>query len=315
MKLVPLGKTGITVSRMCFGTLTLGPLQAKLPVEEGAAVLAHAVSRGVNFCDTAQLYETYPYIRRAMELSGKRDLVVATKTYAYTRQLAVEAVEQARRELDRDYIDIFLLHEQESVHTLNGHAKALEYLLEQRQKGNIGAVGASMHHVAAVYGAVEKNLDVIHPLVNINGLGIVDGTRAEMEAAVSLAYKNGIGTYGMKALAGGNLFKQAGKCLEYALGLDFLDSVAIGMQSIDEVDSNIEFWETGRFSDEAAEKLRQKTRRLHIDPWCNGCGSCARQCAQRALKLEDGIMVCEHGKCVLCGYCCTVCQQWAIKVV
>ena len=310
-----LGKTDIMISRMCFGTLTVGPLQANLPVDDGAHVFAHAIGRGVNFFDTAQLYETYPYLRRAMQLSGQYDIVISSKTYAYTRELAQEAVEQARRELDRDYIDIFMLHEQESIHTLNGHAPALEYLLECKQKGIIRAIGASMHHIAAVEGAIIKELDVIHPLLNAGGLGIVDGTREQMETAVYRAHEQGIGIFSMKPLGGGNLFKDAEKCLDYILGLSYIDAVAIGMQSCDEVDANIEFWETGSFSPTAARVLAGKRRLLHIDDWCEGCGVCVQKCGQGALSLADGKAVCQHEKCILCGYCAAACPAWAIKVV
>ena len=57
-----LGQTGMKVSRLCFGALTIGPLQAKLPLGEGVAVIRAALAAGVNFIDTAQLYGTYPYI-------------------------------------------------------------------------------------------------------------------------------------------------------------------------------------------------------------------------------------------------------------
>ena len=315
MKLLPLGKTGLKVSRLCFGALTVGPLQAKLPVEQAARVMARATQLGVNFFDTAQLYGTYPHIRRAMELSGKRDIIITSKTYAHTRKLAQAAVEEARRELDRDCIDIFMLHEQESVHTLNGHAEALEYLFECKQRGVVRAVGLSTHHVAGVCGAIEKELDVIHPLLNIAGLGIVDGTRQDMEQAVKEAHDKGIGVYGMKALGGGNLFKKASECLDYALGLDYMDSVAIGMQSEDEVTANVRYFETGRFDGEAQRILSQKTRRLHIDDWCEGCGECAKTCGQNALTIQNGQAVCNHARCILCGYCCKVCPMWAIKVV
>jgi aryl-alcohol dehydrogenase-like predicted oxidoreductase len=315
MKLVPLGKTGLLVSRLCFGSLTVGPLQARLPVEDAARVMASAIGQGVNFFDTAQLYGTYPHIRRAMELSGKRDLIIASKTYAYTRALAKAAVEEAQRELGRETVDIFLLHEQESVHTLNGHAEALDYLLECKRNGIIKAVGLSTHHVAGVYGAIEKKLDVVHPLLNIAGLGIADGTRQDMELAVKKAYGCGIGVYGMKALGGGNLFKRASECLGYALGLGCVDAVAIGMQSAEEVAANVRYFETGRFDDETQKLLSRKTRRLHIDDWCEGCGECAKVCGQHALSVQNGKAKCAHEKCVLCGYCCKACPMWAIKVV
>lgn len=44
-----LGKTGIRVSRLCFGTLTLGPLQSDLTLKEGVRLLETALDLGVNF--------------------------------------------------------------------------------------------------------------------------------------------------------------------------------------------------------------------------------------------------------------------------
>ena len=315
MEQVTLGNTGISVSRLCFGTLTVGPLQANLSVEDGGRVLAHGIDRGINFFDTAELYETYPYIKKAMELTGNREIVVSSKSYAYSRELAHKAVEDARQQLDRDYIDIFKLHETESIHTLNGHLEALEVFMEYQQKGIIRAVGASMHHIAAVEGAIELELDIIHPLLNKNGLGIVDGTREEMEQALIKAHQAGIGIFAMKPLAGGNLFKEAERCLDYIFSQPYVDAVAIGMQSTDEVDANIQYVEEGAFSEAAKTALEKKTRHLHIDDWCVGCGVCVSRCSQQALSVENGMAVCAHEKCVLCGYCCSVCDMWAIKVV
>ena len=310
-----LGKTRIYVSRLCFGTLTLGPLQAALDLNTGAALLAHAIDRGVNFFDTAQLYQTYPYIREALRRSGQPDAVICTKTYAYNRPLAEKALEEARHALDRDYIDLFLLHEQESEHTLRGHQEALDYLLAQKAGGVIRAVGLSTHHVAGVRGAIKAGLDVVHPLLNLEGLGIVDGTRVEMEAAVEYACQSGLGVFGMKALGGGNLFRKAEACLKYACSLPYLHSIAIGMQSIEEVDANIAFFEGKGFSPGAKQALALKKRELHIDDWCEGCGACADRCGQSALVLRGGRAVCAHEKCLLCGYCCTACPAWAIKIV
>ncbi len=309
-----LGKTGIEVSRLCFGSLTVGPLQANLSVEEGCDILSYAFERGVNFVDTAQLYQTYPYIKEALK-RYKKELVISTKTYAYTREMAIEAVEQARRELDRDIIDIFMLHEQESIYTLQGHRPALDYLYECKQKGIIKAVGASMHHIAAVTGAVEMGLDVIHPLINMDGLGIVDGSRTQMEEALAAANEAGIGIFSMKAFGGGNLFKRAGECLDYILGLPTIQSVAIGMQGIDEVDANLGYFEQHRFSENAVQLLANRERKLHIDDWCVGCGKCKEKCSQNALEIVENQVVCKHQRCILCGYCAAVCPAWAIKVV
>ena len=310
---VILGNTGIEVSGICFGSLTAGPLQAALSIEKGSDVIAHAINRGISFIDTAELYKTYRCIKEGIRKSGFKDVVISSKTYAYTKEMAEKAFEQARQELDRDVIDIFMLHEQESIHTLNGHAEALEFLYNCKAKNKIRAVGASMHHIAAVYGAIEKGLDVIHPIINIDGLGIVDGDRNQMLSAITEAHNAGIGVFSMKAFGGGNLFKRASECLDFVFGQRVIDSVAIGMQSADEVDANIHFFEKGCFPQKSHDTLF-KERRLHIEDYCTSCGSCVKRCGQGALTLEK-TAVCDRKKCVLCGYCSQVCPMFAIRIL
>lgn len=309
-----LGKTGIRVSRLCFGGLIVGPVQQNLPPDVGGEVMAYAIERGINFFDTAELYGTYEHIRHAMRRTGRYDIVISTKTYAYNRELAHKAVEDARRALDRDVIDIFMLHEQESIHTLRGHAEALDTLFEYKAKGILRAVGASTHRVAGVEGVIAKHLDVLHPLLNVDGLGISDGNRAQMEDAVRRAHEQGIGVFTMKALGGGNLFRRAEEAFRYILSFDGADAVAVGMQHIDEVAANLRFFEDGCFLDADKEQLARKSRRLHIDDWCVGCGACAERCGQHALRIEGGQAVCDSSRCILCGYCSRVCPEWAIKI-
>ncbi len=319
MEFTTLGSSGLCVSRLCIGSLTVSPVQANLPLERAAEVLAYAFSRGIRFTDTAQYYENYPLLRRALQLY-KDDVVISTKTYAYTRQLAVEAVEEARRALDRDVIDIFMLHEQESYETLRGHREALEYLFECKSRGIIRAVGASMHHVAAVRGVIELfrrgiPLDVIHPIFNRAGYGIADGTIADMQSAVCDAHALGIGVFAMKVLGGGHLFRDAAAAFDFALDQPYIDAVAVGMQSEAEIDANLAYFDGRAFPKAAKDVLDRKTRRLHVEDYCEGCGACVRRCAQGALSVSEGHALVEMEKCVLCGYCSRVCPVFAIKVL
>ncbi len=314
MQYVKLGNTGITVSKMCFGALVIGPLQVSLPVEEGARVIRAALERGVNFIDTAELYGTYGHIRKAMKGFDRRP-VVATKSYAYSEQGAAESVEKARRELDTDVLDIFLLHEQESRLTLRGHREALEYYLNEREKGRIRAVGVSTHHIEVVRAICDMpEIDVIHPIVNISGIGIADGSIGEMLAAVEGAWKSGKGVYSMKPLGGGNLLHSYEECMDFVLGQPYIHSIAVGMQSAQEVEMNIRRFEGGVIPEKLREAIAAREKRLHVDYWCEGCGKCVKRCGQGALSLVDGKAVADAEKCVLCGYCGSVCPQFAIKV-
>jgi uncharacterized protein len=316
---------GIYVTQLCFGSLTVGPLQAALTADAGSTVIAYALEQGINFIDTAQYYNNYEYIRLSMLKSRCYDTVISTKTYAYDRKTAEAALNEARCALDRDYIDIFMLHEQESVHTLRGHAEALDFMFEMKEKGLIRAVGASMHYIAAVNGACEtyytRPLDIIHPIYNKRGLGIADGSIEAMTRALCRAKALGIGIFTMKPLGGGHLYSDAGAAFDFVLdsvtetGKSLADSVAVGMQSVDEVDANIGYFKTRLFGTEAEKLLRAKKRQLHIEDYCEGCGRCAERCGQDAIMIKEGHAVCDYNRCVLCGYCSAVCPLFAIKVL
>ncbi|NLD86817.1 MAG: 4Fe-4S binding protein [Clostridiales bacterium] len=314
MEYKKLGNTGLEVSRLCFGSLTVGPLQAQVGIEEAGEIMAYAFEKGVNFLDAAQLYEVYPHIREGLRRYGK-DIIISSKSYSYERQQALDAVDECRKALDRDVIDIFMLHEQESIHTLRGHKPALDALYDLKAKGIIKAVGISTHHIAAVEGAIETGIDVVHPLINVDGWGIMDGSREDMERVLDCAHGIGIGIYTMKTFGGGNLHKRGEECLRYSLSLSFADSIAIGMQSIDEVDANVSFFETGHYTKEQKEALSKKKRHIHIEDWCTGCGECTKYCPQNASSVINGRVTVDGKKCVLCSYCSAFCEMSAIRVL
>ena len=314
MQYTKLGQTNIEVSRMCFGGLIIGPLQANLNKEEGAKVILGALERGVNFIDTAELYGTYPHIREALK-HWQKDVVISSKCYAYTKEGAIESVERARKELDRDVIDIFMMHEQVSALTLRGHREAYEYYLEAKEKGILRAVGVSTHNIEVVDVAADMDdIDVIHPLVNKSGIGIGDGSIKDMLKAVEKAYNAGKGIYSMKPLGGGNLLGSYGESMNFVLNLPFIHSIAVGMQSIDEVEMNVSVFNGEPVDERVRQSLAERKRSLHIDYWCQGCGKCVERCKQKALSIVDNKAKVSPDKCTLCSYCASVCPEFAIKV-
>ena len=310
-----LGRTGLTVSRLCFGGLTIGPLQSNRPLAEGAAVIRSAFDEGVNFIDTAELYGTYPYIREAIA-DVKQNVIIASKSYAYTYEDMRISVETACREVGRDYIDIFLLHEQSSRMTLKGHAEALAYLCDAKRQGIIRATGVSTHTIDVVRAAaLIDEIDVIHPIINIKGIGITDGTAEEMLEAIHFAVDCGKGIYAMKALGGGHLNSIAAQAFAWVLAQAGITSIAVGMQTISEVLLNATIFSGKTPDSQLWDKVIATPRRLLIEDWCIGCGQCALHCPMGAISVCDGKAKADHDQCILCGYCVAHCPEFCLKVI
>lgn len=315
MEKVKLGNTDIEVSRICFGSLTMTPFQAGLSVKEGAYLIEYAYNKGINFIDTAEIYGNYDYIKNALKAIGRDNYVIATKTYAYTEELAKESLELALKELDTDYIDIFLLHEQESIHTVRGHFQAIEYFLKAKKEGKIRSIGISTHRISGAIAAKEvEEIEIIHPIFNKLGIGIQDGTVEEMLSEIEEIHRKGKGVYAMKPLGGGHLIKDVESAFNYVKSIDAIDSIAIGMQSIDEIDANIHLLEKGYIPEDLKNKMISKKRRLIVAEYCIACGNCVKRCNQKGIEIISGRAI-PNEKCILCGYCAKVCPEFCIKVI
>lgn len=315
MERINLGKTQIEVSRLCFGSLTMTPFQANLPVEKGAYLIEYAYDKGINFLDTAEIYDNYKYIREALKSIRREDYNIATKTYAYTKELAKESLDMALRELNTDYIDIFMLHEQESIHTINGHYEAIEYFIEAKKQGKIRSIGISTHRIAAAKAMKEfDEIEIIHPIVNKSGLGINDGSIDDMLKALNELSQVGKGIYAMKPLGGGHFINDVENAFNFVRNIPYIDSIAIGMQSVAEIDANINLINHGTIPNNIQKKLNEKNRSLIVADYCIGCGNCIERCKQKGIKLIDG-QAKPNNNCILCGYCATVCPEFCIKVI
>ncbi|NLI91817.1 MAG: 4Fe-4S binding protein [Peptococcaceae bacterium] len=314
MHQVRLGLKGPEVSEVCFGSLAISPLQGRVSVDQGREILTYAYSRGIDWVDTAEIYDNYSQLKPVLaQCPGLR---IVTKSYAVTAEDLFASLEKARKELGRDFIDIFLLHEQESHLTLKGHAGAWEALLEAKAKGLVGYLGISTHAVQGVRaGALQPGLDILHPIINYQGLGIIDGSLEDMLQAIAFAADLGIGIYAMKVFGGGHLTKEPEKALRFVRDIRGVQAMALGMSSLQEVDYNLALLAGEEVPEQLKNAVAHRERKLYIADWCQGCGACVEACSQKALVIREGQASLGTKECILCGYCGRVCPHFCLKIV
>ena len=318
MKQVTLGKCGLRVSELVFGTLSMGSLQSNLDPKEGARVIVRGVELGINCIDTAQLYGTYEHVALALKELGRDadDVALISKSHEPTARGMREAVDEARSVLGRDVIDVFHLHAVRSAEDFEGRQGAFEVLVDFKSKGVIHAIAASVHGLAGVEPFYDcDEMDLVMPSINSLGMGIKDGTLQEMLVACRRLKELGKGTYAMKPLAGGHLHASVVESLNFVRGLSEVDAVAVGMKTIAEVEMDVAVFENKPVPKELAERVVARTKRVLIYPTCEGCGRCVESCEQGALTLLDGKSTVDMDECILCGYCAAECPTISIRVV
>jgi aryl-alcohol dehydrogenase-like predicted oxidoreductase len=128
MRYRTLGRTGLRVSVLCLGAATLGsrwgPRWTMAP-EEADALVGAALDAGINFIDTATVYnkgESEQWLGRALRHHDARDRVIVSTKFGYRtdphdlnsggagRRAMTAAVHQSLRRLDTDYLDLLYLH-------------------------------------------------------------------------------------------------------------------------------------------------------------------------------------------------------------
>lgn len=130
MKYSPLGDSDLSVSRVCLGSMTWGVQNNQ---SDADSQLEYALSQGVNFVDTAEMYaippreETYGKTEEIIgnwlgrHPSRRHDIVLATKIagpgLSYIRggapitgENVIKAVDGSLARLQTDYIDLYQLH-------------------------------------------------------------------------------------------------------------------------------------------------------------------------------------------------------------
>ena len=148
MEYVPLGATGLQVSRLCLGCMTYGdPAWREWVLDEAASrpFLTEAWEAGINFFDTADMYSngrSEEVVGKVLKDLARRDeVVIATKLYnpmgprptqrGLSRKHVMEAIDASLKRLGTDYVDLWIIHRfdpatpvEETVEALSDVVKA-----------------------------------------------------------------------------------------------------------------------------------------------------------------------------------------------
>lgn len=294
----------------------MGPMQAKVSEEAGGDLILAALRQGVNFIDTAEGYKTYPHIRRALERFDG-EVIIATKSPAVTYADMEKSIELALSSLGREHIEIFLLHAARVTPAVfEDRAGAFQCLIDYKEKGILKAIGISTHVVSVVERAAEiPEVDIVFPIINKLGMGIVGGSTEDMLQAIRKASEAGKGLYAMKALAGGHLITELKEAFDFVRQIPEISAVAVGMVQPEELEVNLHLFKDKELPANLQNRNLKATKTLYITNLCIGCGTCVKTCPNAALSLDNGKAVVDKEACILCGYCNPVCPQFALRLI
>jgi 1-deoxyxylulose-5-phosphate synthase len=164
MQYTVLGRTGVTVSRLCLGCMSYGG--GELPEwalgtkgwhvnkEDAREHFAIAIDAGINFFDTADVYSaglseeiTGAYLK---EMAHRDDIVLATKVFGpmgkspnrrgLSRKHIIEACENSLRRLQTDFVDLYQIHRWDNATPIEETLDALDSLV---RSGKVRYIGAS----------------------------------------------------------------------------------------------------------------------------------------------------------------------------
>jgi len=167
MKFKILGNTNLKVSSICLGTMTWGGKQNNQ--SEAFEQMDYAITQGINFFDTAELYPGFKENYGATETiignwfkkrNNRKKIILATKisgpgrswirggALQYTKKNINKAIEGSLKRLQTDYIDLYQLH------------------WPERKTNNFGKLGYEHHKKEEEWNSIKSILVVLKEFIN-----------------------------------------------------------------------------------------------------------------------------------------------------
>jgi predicted aldo/keto reductase-like oxidoreductase len=251
---VTLGKSDVKVTRLAFGTGTYsGRLQRDLGQEEFTRLVRYAYDRGIRFFETAESYHGMPEMLSIALKGLPRDSYrLMTKYSTPSSGDPTPKIDQFRKQLGTEYIDILLLHCLRPPTWESDYASLMDGFAGAQQKKAILAHGASVHGLPALRTFPGNEwLQIAMIRMNHNGtkmdtpaLHDVDarGDVNEVVAHTKKVHAQGMGVISMKLCGEGQFttFEERDAAMRFAMNLGCVDAVTIGFKNTKEIDEAID---------------------------------------------------------------------------
>jgi predicted aldo/keto reductase-like oxidoreductase len=251
---VPLGRSGVTITRLGLGTgSNNGQVQRDLGVEGFRRLIHEAFDRGIAYIDTADNYKTHEMVRDAIKGLPREKLFIQSKMPWARPEVAshpAETLDRYRRELGTEYIDSLLLH-CATEHTWTTDLRPMMDAFDAaKAKGSIRLKGVSCHGLPALTAATNADWCDVH-LARVNAQGHhMDGATGEWkepgnrEAAmkeIAAMHAKGRGIIGMKLVGNGDFTSadDRDRALKFALTCGCVDAIVMGFASVAQLDEAI----------------------------------------------------------------------------
>jgi aryl-alcohol dehydrogenase-like predicted oxidoreductase len=249
---VTLGKSGVQVTRLAFGTGSFsGQVQRALGQEGFTKLVRYAYDRGIRFFETAESYgEMHRMLGIALKGVPRDSYRIMSKVTTFHGGDPREKFDELRRLANTEYFDIMLLHWQHSATWPVETAKWQDGILEAEAKKVIVSHGASVHGLPALRQVPgNKWLDVAMIRMNHKGVRMdaeaydTDdlGNVPEVVKHVGEARKAGMGVISMKLIGEGTFNREDRKAaMRFAFRNAGVDCVTVGYKNTAEIDEAIE---------------------------------------------------------------------------
>jgi len=249
---VTLGKSNVKVTRLAFGTGSIGgKVQRDLGQEEFTRTVRYAYERGIRFFETAESYgEMHKMLGIALKGIPRDSYRIMSKVTTRNGVDPQQKFDELRKLANTDYFDIMLLHWQHTATWPSDSARWQDGILEAQHRQAIVSHGASVHGLPALRRVPDnKWLEVAMIRMNhkgakmdaedydTNGLGDVP----EVVTHVQQTRKVGMGIISMK-LCGEGTFNREDRqaAMRFAFRNAGVDSVTVGYKSTAEIDEAID---------------------------------------------------------------------------